>query len=211
MSKVEVPIHAISRYLPAGTDSAVLDYLNRYHVQLTITRKRKTVLGNYTYRPQSGHHIRINGDLNPYAFLITLLHELAHLVAFQSFGSRIQAHGKEWKNCFSSLLDVFIFQKIFPSDIESALLQSIESPAASACGDLPLMRALRLYDNKQSQTVPVEDLIEGTRFKTEDGRAFIRGKKIRTRYQCQVIPGGQVYLFPGLFEVSIISDSMPTV
>ena len=131
MSNMEVPINAISRYLPLGTDSAVLSYLNRYHVQLTVTRKRKSVLGNYTYKPQSGHHIRINGDLNPYAFLITLLHELAHLVAFQSFGARIQPHGKEWKNCFSSLLDVFIFQKIFPSDIEHALLQSIKSPTTA--------------------------------------------------------------------------------
>jgi predicted SprT family Zn-dependent metalloprotease len=77
------------------------------------------------------HRISVNGNLNKFSFLITLLHELAHLLAFENYGNRIQAHGKEWKFVYSNLLKDFIDKKIFPPDVESALknLYKILRPA----------------------------------------------------------------------------------
>ncbi|MFM7710294.1 MAG: SprT-like domain-containing protein, partial [Ferruginibacter sp.] len=117
MPRTEVPVQQIHQYLPKGSGDHVLTYLEKHQVKLTITPKRKSILGNYTYKQRGGHHITINGTLNTYAFLITLIHELAHLVAFESYGTKIAPHGQEWKKCFSALLDQFIFTKTFPSDI----------------------------------------------------------------------------------------------
>jgi hypothetical protein len=205
MPRTEVPVQQIVQYLPEGSGDHILTYLEKYQVTLTITRKRKTILGNYSYKPRNGHHITINGTLNPYAFLITLLHELAHLVAFESYGTRIAPHGQEWKSCFSTLLDRFILTKTFPSDIEDSLLASINSPAASACGDPLLMRVLRRYDKHSMNQTVVEDIPEGAVFVIADGRRFVRGKKNRTRYHCTEVSSGRAYLFHGLYE--IISES----
>ena len=47
-------------------------------------------------------------NLNPYRFLMTLVHEVAHLVAFQKYGRAIKPHGKEWKFTFQTLMLPFI-------------------------------------------------------------------------------------------------------
>ena len=106
-------MHELAGFLPEGSFDDVLDYLHRYKVHLTITRERLTKLGDYRNR-RSGlnHRISVNGNLNKYAFLITLLHELGHLLAFEKYGHRIAAHGQEWKNEFSSILEGFITKKI---------------------------------------------------------------------------------------------------
>ncbi|HMP88207.1 MAG TPA: SprT-like domain-containing protein, partial [Lacibacter sp.] len=125
MAKKEVPLHALSAYLPQGALEPVLDYLHQYHIHLTITRERNSVLGDYRHAHQhKNHRISVNGNLNPYAFLVTLLHEMAHLLAFEQFGNRIAPHGREWKQEYSRILARFLDQHIFPADIETALLSS---------------------------------------------------------------------------------------
>jgi predicted SprT family Zn-dependent metalloprotease len=42
------------------------------------------------------HEITVNSNLNKYKFLITLIHEISHLVAFEKFGRNIKPHGNEW-------------------------------------------------------------------------------------------------------------------
>jgi len=125
-------------------------YLHQYKVHLTITRSRATVLGDYRHAIHGkNHRISVNGNLNPYAFLITLLHELAHLLTFQFHGNRVAAHGREWKKQFSELLKTFIQAEIFPDIIKDSLLKSLHNPAASSCADDDLLRVLRHYDEKK--------------------------------------------------------------
>src|ERR1035438_6157411 len=132
MPKKESPIQQLSAYLPQGSFDDVIGYLNEYRVHLTVTRERKSVLGDYrNSHSNQNHRISINGNLNPYSFLITLLHELGHLLAFEKYGNRIPPHGTHWKNEFGKILARFITQKIFPADIEAALLQSLKNPSAS--------------------------------------------------------------------------------
>ena len=83
MPKQEAHISALQHFLPPNTYDAVSAYLHQYHVHLTVAKERKSILGDYRHRTHGkNHRISVNGNLNKYAFLITLLHELAHLLTF---------------------------------------------------------------------------------------------------------------------------------
>jgi SprT protein len=204
MSKQEAPLAALARFLPPNTYEAIAAYLHQYKVHLTVTRARKTVLGDYRHRHRDqNHRISVNGNLNPYAFLITLLHELAHLLTFEQFGNRVSPHGAEWKKVFGQLLAQFIQHHVFPDDIEKALLRSVHNPAASSCADEVLLRTLRRYDPKQEGVVLVESLPQGALFETSDGRIFQKGEKVRKRHRGTEVKTGKVYLFSPVYEVRL--------
>src|SRR5919107_445470 len=102
MAKKEAPISTLQDFLPEGTYEPVLEYLHHYRVHLTVAKERKSILGDYRHRTKhESHRISVNGNLNKYSFLITLLHELAHLVTFQKHGNKVQSHGKEWKSMYA--------------------------------------------------------------------------------------------------------------
>src|ERR1700747_1622330 len=123
MPKREAPLHHLQHFLPAGTYDAVLQYLQFYKVHLTVARERKSILGDYRHRTHfSNHRISVNGNLNKFSFLITLLHELAHLLTFEQFGNKVVSHGREWKAIYGKLLEQFLQNKIFPDDIQQELL-----------------------------------------------------------------------------------------
>ncbi len=202
MSKREAPLEYLQQFIPLSAAPRILEYLNQYQVHLTITRGRKTVLGDYRHATQyKTHRISINGDLNPFAFLITLIHELAHLVTFMQYGNRVQAHGKEWKNCYALLLKDFIGQKIFPATIEQTLGRSLHNLPASSCADDDLIRVLKQYDRAGNGLVMIEQLPEGQLFDIGEGRIFKKGKKLRKRYQCTEVKTGKIYLFSPVYEV----------
>ncbi|MGZ3952143.1 MAG: SprT-like domain-containing protein, partial [Flavisolibacter sp.] len=146
------------------------------------------------------HRISVNGNLNKFAFLITLLHELAHLLAFENFGNRIAPHGREWKDIFGKLLAQFIEHNIFPHDIKRSLLDSLHDPAASSCSDENLLRVLKRYDESQTHLVFVEQIPEGSLFRTHDGKVFRKGEKIRKRYRCEEVKTKKIYLFSPIYE-----------
>lgn len=206
MSKKEAPLEAIKKYIPAEAAQLILDYLNQYKVHLTITRERKTVLGDYrhatTYKT---HRISINGNLNKYSFLITLIHELAHLVTFIQFRHRVEPHGKEWKKIYALLLKDFLLPSIFPVDLLHALRQSMHDLPASSCSDEKLMRVLRNYDIRENGLVLVEQIDEGKVFDAGKGKMFKKGKKLRKRYQCVEVATGKLYLFSPIYEVRAIN------
>lgn len=209
MPKQEVPLQTLSDFLPPHTTESVLGYLKKYSVHLTITQARRSVLGDYRHRYQHRpHRISVNGNLNPYAFLITLLHELAHLLTYERFGNRVAAHGMEWKSCFSDLLQVFLVAKCFPPPLEKELLQTIRNPAASSCAEVGLIRTLRQYDSaeKLGNRVLVEELKMQDQFTTPEGRRFRMVKKMRKRFLCTEQETGKQYLFSPVYEVIPIMD-----
>ena len=204
MPKQEAPLHQLKQYLPEGSFEDVSHYLQHYKVQLTITRERKSVLGDYRNSfADKNHRISVNGNLNPYSFLITLLHELAHLFTYERFGHRVQAHGQEWKNEFSKVLAQFLLKKIFPPDIQKTLLKTLQNPAASSCADTALLRVLHQYDEKKEGVSLIEALPMGTVFKIKGGRIFRKGEKVRKRIKCEEVATGKVYLFSPVYEVFV--------
>jgi SprT protein len=202
MSKSKVDFSALHKYLPAGSYDAVLEYIYQYKIQLTIARSRQSILGDYRHAHlDKGHRISVNGDLNKYAFLVTLLHEIAHLVTFENHGRKVLPHGQEWKQNFGELLTHFVGKNIFPEDVEKALQKSIKNPAASSCGDEKLLRVLKNYDQAKMGVVLLEQLQTGVAFKIKGNRVFIKGEKIRKRYKCQEIATKKWYLFSPVYEV----------
>src|ERR1700676_1773219 len=121
MPKKEAPLEYLQEYMPEGSGELIFKYLHTYHVHLTITRGRKSVLGDYRHSTgRQNHRISVNGNLNKFAFLITLIHELAHLVTFMQFGNQVASHGKEWKLIYRKMLEDFIALQLFPADILAA-------------------------------------------------------------------------------------------
>ncbi|MFN8244004.1 MAG: SprT-like domain-containing protein [Ferruginibacter sp.] len=207
MAKQEAPLAALQAYLPEGSFEAVSAYLQQHHVHLTITRKRQSLLGDYRHAVnEKTHRISVNGNLNKYAFLITLLHELAHLFTFEKFGRRVQAHGSEWKHEFSQVLSQFLLRDIFPPDIRKVLLQSLGNPAASSCADEKLLRVLHRYDERREGMHLVEQLPEGALFAIEGGRIFRKGERVRKRYKCIEVSTGKLYLFSPVYEVRVAEN-----
>lgn len=205
MAKQEAPLHQLKNYLPEGSFEEVSHYLLHYKVQLTITRERKSVLGDYRNSiPGKNHRISVNGSLNPYAFLITLLHELAHLFTYERYGHRVMAHGAEWKAEFGKVLAQFLQKKIFPPDIEQTLAKSLRNPAASSCADTALLRVLYQYDHKKTGAVLIEAVPIGVHFSIKGGRVFKKEEKVRKRFKCLEIATGKTYLFSPVYEVQVI-------
>jgi predicted SprT family Zn-dependent metalloprotease len=206
MSKSQAPLQSLVDFLPEGAYPMVEPYLLHYKVHLTITRSRSSVLGDYrNAHAGKAHRISVNGNLNPYAFLVTLLHELAHLITFIRFGHRVEAHGKEWKQQFSELLKNFIRASFFPKDIKSQLEQSLTNPAASSCADVNLMRVLRKYDPVKEGHCLVEELSIGAKFAIKGNRIFECGERVRKRIKATEISTGKIYLFSPVYEVKLIS------
>lgn len=207
MAKLEHPLQALSTFLPPNTFEPVAAYLQQHKVHLTISRERASILGDYRHAYQhKNHRISVNGNLNTFGFLITLLHEIAHLLTFDSYGNRVLAHGKEWKESFGKLLAQFIHTKVFPADIEKELLASLRNPAASSCAEDGLMRILRKYDPRKEGMQLIEELPSNSLFILKDGRVFKKGERLRKRFRCEEVSTKKVYLFSPVYEVSLVNN-----
>lgn len=205
MPTLEQPMHSLKQYLPEGSFDKVVHFLHQYKVHLTISRERTSILGDYRNAVKGkNHRISVNGNLNKYAFLITLLHELAHLLAFENFGNRIASHGKEWKKIYADLLSGFTGNQIFPEDINLAIQRSQANPAASSCADADLVRILTAYDERKENVFLIETLPAGAHFKTSDGKIFVKGVKLRKRYKCRDIHNDREYLFSPVYAVQLV-------
>jgi hypothetical protein len=209
LAKVEHPLNALNSYLPDGAFEPVIDLINQYKVHLTVTKARKSVLGDYRHAFQGANHkISVNGNLNKYEFLVTLLHELAHLLCYELYRNRVDAHGKEWKSIYGQLLAQFIQKGIFPDDIKKALSKTLLNPAATANGETKLLLVLRKYNTVQKEGIAlVANIAEGVLFESLNGKIFKRGKKRRIRIECVEVATGQVYSFSALTEVKLVNGA----
>ncbi|MBC7933752.1 MAG: SprT-like domain-containing protein [Rhizobacter sp.] len=202
MPKEKVPFHQLKQYIPEESFEGVMYYIRHYKVQLTVTRARQSILGDYRHaHAGKNHRISVNGNLNKYSFLITLLHELAHLFTYERFGHRVQAHGTEWKAAFGNILARFLKQKVFPADIAATLAHSLQNPAASSCADEKLLRVLKNYDPVKEGYFLLEQLPAGSLFEIKGKRIFSKGDKIRKRFKCQELATGKWYLFSPVYDV----------
>jgi len=206
LSKVEHPLQALKAYLPEGAFEPVLALIHQYKVHLTVTKARKSVLGDYRHPVMGANHkISVNGNLNQYEFLITLLHELGHLLCYEEFKNKVDAHGKEWKYLYGLLLSDFIQRDIFPIDIKKSLKKTILNPAATANGETALLLVLRKYDIVKKEGMAfVAHLPDGALFETEKGKRFQKIKKRRIRIECVELATGHIYSFSGLTEVKVM-------
>jgi SprT protein len=197
----------LRKYLPEGAVPLMAEWIVKYDFKLKITRERSTRLGDYT-SPQNGynHTITINHNLNRYAFLITLVHEVAHLVTYNEHRNRVSPHGREWKINFKILMQPFLSTEIFPLEVFAAVRRYLNNPAASSCTDLQLLRTLKLHD-EESGTIFLEHLPVNTIFLYNGSKLFRKGERIRKRFKCHEVKTGHIYLFSPLAEVQVFDPS----
>jgi hypothetical protein len=180
----------------------VIDKLAEHKVRLFITRNRKSKAGDYRapFR-HLGHRISINGTLNPYAFLIVFLHEVAHLEVWNKHHNRVMPHGVEWRTTFSSLALPLMNDSVFPKELLPELVTFFKRPPASSSGALPLARALRRYDANAENITTLEEIPMGAQFSLSDGRIFLKELKQRTRFKCFCLKNKRYYLVSPVIEV----------
>ena len=201
----------LKKYLPEETVGLIAEWIIDLDFKLKITKERKTRLGDYM-SPHDGlnHTITINHNLNKYAFLITLVHEVAHLVTYNEYKNSVNPHGVEWKRNFQKLMQPFLNTDIFPLEVFAALRKYLQNPAASSCSDVQLLRTLKLHD-ENSDTIFLEHLPINTIFLFNGSRIFKKGERIRKRYKCIEIKSGTIYLFNPLTEVELFDSNAQLV
>ena len=196
-------MNAILNSIPASAAQQVELYLEKFKVDVKIVSKRKSKHGDYRKTLSGEHQITINQGPNPYRFLITLIHELAHFVAFQEFGHRIRPHGKEWKMTFQKLMLPLINPNVFPKALLSVVALHFKNPKASSDTDFNLVIELSRFDPASDKT-HIFELEEGTLFSIPDGREFLLGKKRVKRFECEEVSTRKKYIFSPHAEVTII-------
>ncbi|GAB3706530.1 hypothetical protein GCM10027592_40100 [Spirosoma flavus] len=155
--------------------------------------------------PQGQTQITVNANLNPYAFLITYVHEVAHAAVHQHYKSqwrigrkRVEPpHGKRWKATFQQLMQPILSESVFPVDILLPLTQYMANPAATTYAHPALVVALRQADVPATETGSVrrmmlKDLPEGKDFQFAK-KTFRRGTLRRTRVVCKETSSGKSY------------------
>ncbi len=194
-------LDALQPFLPKGSANIVTEMLRDESFHLIVSRPRKTKLGDFR-PPRNGEtpQLTVNGNLNQYAFLITLVHEIAHLKIWNKHKNRVSPHGDEWKNLYSGLLTQFLNKGIFPPHVEVALRQHVNQPKYTTGADAKLTLALRQFDGP-SDLVSLKELPIGTNFNLS-GRQFVLGEKLRSRYLCVDVANGKKYRVHGLAQVA---------
>lgn len=195
----------LRKYMPASAAPVISRWINDSGCVFRISRSRTSKLGDY--RPPhggKGHRISVNHNLNPYAFLITTVHEFAHLKTWNTYKNKVKPHGPEWKSDFRQLMRPFIQSGMFPNDIQQAIVRYLDNPAASSCTDLQLYRTLKRYDVPGEPVQTVEQLPANTMFALKNGRVFQKKEKIRKRYRCIEVKTQRVYLFSPIAEVMVL-------
>lgn len=192
------------KYLPERAVAPCFDLIKQGNVHLKIVNERVTRHGDYRRMPNGQHQITVNASLNKYRFLITLVHEIAHLVAFEKYGRRIKPHGLEWKHTFQHLMLPFLRPEIFPSALLPLLADHFKNPKASSGTDARLSIALKSFDPQQEGRTYVYELPKGSIFRLYNGKLFKKGSKRIKRYECIEIASGKLYLFQPNAEVELI-------
>lgn len=203
MDKVQL----LSQYMPAPAAPIIGKWIDYFQCEFKISKTRATKLGDYRHPFKGdGHKISVNNNLNPYAFLVTTVHEFAHLLTWNEHKNKVKPHGTEWKNNFKRMMKPFFDIQVFPADIHQVIVAYLNNPAASSCTDLSLARALKQYDTHLA-TIRVEELALHTIFALKDGRKFKKGERIRKRYRCVCLDNGNIYLFSPLAEVLLATGT----
>lgn len=196
----------LNKYLPERAVDSCFDLIEKTSVHLKIVNERVTRHGDYRRMPDGRHQITVNASLNKYRFLITLVHEIAHLVAFEKYGRSIKPHGVEWKRTFQYLMLPFIRPEIFPSQLLPLLANHFKNPKASSSTDARLSIALQQFDVQKSDKSYVFELPLGSVFRLYNGKLFKKGNRRVKRYECIEVATGRMYLFQPNAEVELVES-----
>ncbi len=199
-------VNVLQKYLPEHAVNSCFELIRHNHVHLKIVNERQTRHGDYRENETGMHQITVNSNLNKYRFLITLVHEIAHLVAFQKYGRNIKPHGNEWKHTFQQLMIPYIRPEIFPNQILPLLARHFKNPKATSDTDATLSLALKQFDEEQSDKNYIFEIPFNTNFRITNGRVFKKIAQRVKRYECLELATGKMYLFQPNAEVEVLTS-----
>jgi len=195
----------LSKYIPEHAVKPVFDLIVANQVHLKIVNERVTRHGDYRKGVNGKHEITVNANLNKYKFLITLIHEISHLAAFEKFGRTIKPHGDQWKYSFQILMVPFIRPEIFPTHLLPLLARHFKNPTASSDTDATLSLALKQYDEPNDKNY-IFEIPYGSVFRITNGKIFRKMTQRLKRFECIEINSGRIYLFNPNAEVELLNN-----
>jgi hypothetical protein len=187
-------------YIPHRAFPLITKWITELNIDIRFVSPRKTKLGDYQFR-NNQHFITVNNNLNKYAALITLTHEIAHAFTFAEFGKTIKPHAIQWKENFKKLMLNFFDYNIFPDEVLCALSRHLINPSASSTNDEFLSLTLRKYDSEISLTI--SEINYGDEF-TYSGKKYIKYQKMRKRIKCLNLDNNRIYLFNPITQIKKI-------
>jgi SprT protein len=195
----------LEKYIPEHSVEPVFELIKINQVHLKIVNERVTRHGDYRKGMSGKHEITVNTSLNKYRFLMTLIHEIAHLVAFEKYGRNIKPHGDEWKLTFQRLMVPFIRPEIFPSQLLPLLARHFRNPKASSDTDATLSLALKQFDPDNDKNY-IFEIPYGSVFRIHNGKIFKKVAIRLKRFECLEISSGRTYLFNPNAEVELLTN-----
>jgi len=198
----------LQAHIPEPAIPYCLDLWKGSPFELKLSKSRQTKVGDFTSRGTKSHpRITLNHDLNPFQFLLTYVHEVAHLHVYLRYGNRVDPHGEQWRTTFTELMIPLLWENVFPEEILHELRRHMINPMASSFSDARLTQVMRRFDKNASQFVVLLALPEGSIFKFQ-GRYFMKGKLRRTRILCREMKSKRDYLVPADALVSNVQLSL---
>ncbi len=171
---------------------------------LKITKPRDSKFGDYFPAVNNNRQrITINGNLDKYSFLITLLHELAHLYVQENVKHKHLPHGEEWKTTFSQLLSLAIKNDLFPlrvSDLINKLY--IKERKFTHTSRVKILNAIYKELNIQIP-IRLENLPLNSTAILPNGMTIIKLNQQRTRCLCRDLNNNKLYYVNKLIEVKL--------
>lgn len=197
----------INEHVPTAACQYCIELWEKFRFDFKLRKSRITKVGDFTCYPKKNPIITVNHDIDPYLFLITYIHEVAHLKAHLRYGHRIASHGKEWKLAFQELMEPVMSEDIFPKKLLNGLIKHMANPKASTFSDSKFTQLLRSYDDRQKNVVLLSQIPEGTVFGFQ-GKWFKKGKLRRTRVECKELKTRLSYLVPADIPISMAQLSL---
>ena len=193
-------INNFHKYIPENAINLVQSLIEYHRINLKIVNQRQTKHGDFRQLANGKFQITINNNLNPFQFLLTLIHEIAHHTTFEKYG-RIRPHGKEWKQQFQYLMLPFLNPTIFPDHMLTPLAHYLKNPKASTDSDVKLSLALKGNTAENGKNF-IFELPTNCTFSFKN-KMYRKGKKRKTRIECIQLTTNRLYLFNQNAEVIV--------
>ena len=199
----------LPQYVPASALGYCLQLHQQFPFGFRIVRSRLSRFGDFRALSNGTTHITVNADLNPYAFLITYIHEVAHCAVYHTHKRTGKPHGRTWQVQFQRFMAPLLTETVFPADVLTPLRHYMARPAATTSAQSALMQALQQYNAQPVGLVDgqrqLRQLAEGQAFQLQKKR-YVRGKLRRTRIVCREIQSGRSYAILADVPVTLVDE-----
>lgn len=166
--------HAIESFEEIVVDHPVI---------IRVSASRKSKYGDFRSFPGNRKDsISVNGNLIEPAFMLTLIHELAHKITWDEFKRSVEPHGREWKNNMRLLLLKFLELEVFPTNLASAIKFHLNDWKAVTIRMKEVYEVLMQLEGKDM--IELDSLSIGESFLTEDGKSFFKEENLRKYVIC---------------------------